>query len=417
MKRSLPAICLAVVLTLDPAFAQTSGPAAANEATQQGKPYVVLVSLDGFRYDYARKFGAAHLEQLGRAGITAEALTPAYPTLTFPNHYSIATGLYPAHHGIVDNTFYDPKRDATYTFHDDAAATDGSWYGGTPLWVLAEQQGMRAACFFWPGSDADIQHVRPTFYYRYDGSVPNQRRIERAIEWLNLPKAQRPHFITLYFSDVDSAGHRYGQEAPETREAVRRVDEIIGELTKSIAATGVPVNVFVVSDHGMLAVEGEPVDLSKYADLSRFHIAEGVAQMMLYSRDRELIATSYAALNGKDPRFAVYRKEDLPARLHYSDNPRIGDLVIMATAPVLLSAHAPDPHKSQPKGMHGYDVEKFPEMRGIFYAEGPDLKSGVRIPAFENVNIYPLIAHLLGLNAPKTDGSIEVLKAILRESR
>lgn len=415
MQRILSTICLALFLAPHPTLAQTSGPAAENAAIQQDKPYVVLVSLDGFRYDYAQKYGAAHIENLGRAGITAEALIPSYPTLTFPNHYSIVTGLYPAHHGIVDNTFYDPKRDATYTFHDAAAATDGSWYGGTPLWVLAEQQGMRAACFFWPGSDADIQHLRPTFYYRYDGSVPNQQRIARVIEWLSLAKAQRPHFITMYFSDVDSAGHRYGPEAPETRDAVHRVDEIIGELTRSIAATGVPVNVFIVSDHGMLAVEGEPVDLSKYADLSGFHIADGVAQVMLYSRDRMLIAKTYAALKDKDPRYAVYRKEDLPARLHYSDNERIGDLVIMATAPVLLSAHAPDPHKSQPKGMHGYDVEKFPAMRGIFYAEGPDLKSGVRIPAFENVNIYPLIARLLGLDAPKTDGSLEVLKGVLKE--
>ena len=414
MKKQLLAIVVAVLAGAPGIFGQNPGPARENAAQQQDKPYVLLISLDGFRYDYAEKYGAANLEKLGQSGVSTAALIPVYPTLTFPNHYSIATGLYPEHHGIVDNTFYDPKRNATYSFHDAAAATDGSWYGGIPLWVLAEQQGMRAACFFWPGSDAAIHQVRPTFFYRYDGSVANDRRVAKVIEWLKLPKAQRPHFITMYFSDVDAAGHHYGPEAPETQDAVHRLDAILGELTKAIAGTGVAVNVFVVSDHGMLTVEGDPVDLSHYADLSKFHVTDSQSQVMLYSHNRALIAKTYAALKDKDPRFTVYGKGETPARLHYRDSERIGDLVIMANAPVLLASHPPDPAKPRPKGMHGYDVEKFPQMRGIFYAAGPDLKRGITVPPFENVNIYALIARLLGLYAPKTDGRLDVLKGILK---
>ena len=203
------ALITLLFLFLGPRFglrAQPSHPL--NAPSQQDKPYVLLISLDGFRYDYAERDHATNLLALGKSGVTAKALIPSFPTTTFPNHYTIVTGLYPAHHGIVDNSFWDPARNAEFKSSDSASSTtEGSWWGGTPLWVLAEQQGMRAASFFWPGSDAEIQHTRPTYYYKYDGKIPNDRRVEQVVEWLKLPKAERPHFITLYFSDVDHEGH------------------------------------------------------------------------------------------------------------------------------------------------------------------------------------------------------------------
>ena len=288
-----------------------------NAPAQQDKPYVLLISLDGFRYDYAERDHATNLLALGHGGVTAKALIPSFPTTTFPNHYTIVTGLYPAHHGIVDNSFWDPARQAEFKISNSAATTDGSWWGGTPLWVLAEQQGMRAASFFWPGSDADIQHTRPTYFYKYDAKIPNERRVAQVIEWLKLPKPERPHFITLYFSDVDHEGHTFGPDAPQTRDAVRSVDALLGKLFGEVRATGVPLDIFVVSDHGMATVTGD-VDISKLADLNGVETTPNSTDFRFYSSDPKRIDRLYAELHGRDPRIEVYRRSQIPERLHYS---------------------------------------------------------------------------------------------------
>jgi len=384
-----------------------------NAPAQQDKPYVLLISLDGFRYDYAERDNATNLLALGHGGVTAKALIPSFPTTTFPNHYTIVTGLFPAHHGIVDNSFWDPARQAEFKISNSAATTDGSWWGGTPLWVLAEQQGMRAASFFWPGSDANIQHTRPTYYYKYDVKIPNERRVAQVIEWLKLPKPERPHFITLYFSDVDHEGHTFGPDAPQTRDAVRSVDALLGKLFGEVRATGVPLDIFVVSDHGMATVTGD-VDISKLADLNGVETAPNSTDFKFYSSDPKRIDQLYLQLHGRDPRIEVYRRAEIPERLHYSDNQRIGDLVALATEPVVLHL-ASKPGQSEPKGMHGYDVARMSEMRGIFFAAGPDLKAGLTVEEFQNIHIYPLIAHILGLTVPSgIDGQFSVLAPILR---
>jgi predicted AlkP superfamily pyrophosphatase or phosphodiesterase len=384
-----------------------------NAPEQQDKPYVLLVSLDGFRYDFATKYGAKTLVRFGERGVAAKALIPSYPSSTFPNHYSIVTGLYPEHHGIVENSFYDPARGQLFKFSDPATASDGSWYGGTPLWVLAEQQGMLTAPYFWPGADAGIQNTRPTYSYKYDGAVPNAQRIAQVVAWLKLPKTQRPHFITLYFSEVDHQGHTFGPDSPEEQKAVADVDHAIAGLLESLKLIGVPIDVLIVSDHGMLAVEGK-VNVRMLAPLQAFHLASGASQVMLYSKDQALIDATYTALKDKDSRINVYRRSETPGHLHYRDSNRIGDLVIEAAAPVLVIAPPPDARpRPSVKGMHGYDPQRFPEMRGIFLAQGPDLKTGVTLEPFENIHIYPLIAHILGLKTPAVDGSLSVLAPIL----
>jgi predicted AlkP superfamily pyrophosphatase or phosphodiesterase len=408
--KHLPKLGIVLFLFLAPCFGQPAHPL--NAPAQQDKPYVLLISLDGFRYDYAERDHAANLLALGQRGVTAKALIPSFPTTTFPNHYTIVTGLYPAHHGIVDNSFWDPARHAEFKISDSAATTGGSWWGGTPLWVLAEQQGMRAASFFWPGSDADIQHTRPTYFYKYDGKIPNERRVAQVVEWLKLPKAERPHFITLYFSDVDHEGHTFGPDAPETRDAVRAVDAVLGKLFAEVRALGVPLDIFVVSDHGMAAVTGD-VDISKLADLNGVETASNSTDFKFYSSDPKKIDQVYSELHGRDPRIEVYRRAEIPERLHYSNNPRIGDLVAFAIEPVVLHLAA-KPGQSEPLGMHGYDAARMPEMRGIFFAAGPDLKAGLTVDEFQNIHIYPLIAHILGLAAPTgIDGQFSVLAPIL----
>ena len=408
------ALGIALFLSWAPGFGETAH--SLNAPSQQDKPYVLLISLDGFRYDYAERDHATNLLALAQSGVRAKALIPSFPTTTFPNHYTIITGLYPAHHGIVDNSFWDTGRHAEFRSSDSASTTDGSWWGGTPLWVLAEQQGMRAASFFWPGSDAEIQHTRPTYFYKYDGKIPNDQRVAQVVEWLKLPKAERPHFITLYFSDVDHEGHQFGPDAPQTHDAIKAVDATLGKLFNALRALAVPLDIFVVSDHGMAGVTGD-IDMSKLANLDGVETAANSTDFKFYSSDSNRIERLYSELHGKDPRVVAYRRSEIPERLHYSGgelaNQRIGDLVALATEPVVLHL-TPRAGQTEPKGMHGYDVARMPEMRGIFYAVGPDLKAGLTVEEFQNIHIYPLIAHILGLTGPATiDGQFSVLEPIL----
>ncbi len=392
-----------------------------NTPAQQAKHYVVMVSLDGFRYDYAKKYDAKNLLAFAKQGASApEGMIPSYPSITFPNHYTLVTGLYPEHHGIVANTFYDPVRKARYSYTDAASDTDGTWYGGTPLWVLAEQQGMRAACFFWPGSEAAIQGVRPSYYLHFDTHFPDEKRIDQVIEWLKLPPEQRPHFITLYYYEPDHSGHNFGPDSPEVRAAVLHVDSLMGKLKRDLDALHLPIDLIVVSDHGMEKVQGTWIDLDKYADLTNFD-TDGA---LLYPKGdpAEAEATAekaYNQLKKADSRFIVYRRAKVPAALDFNQNPREGDPVIVPTGPYIIRAHAPyevTSPRPPPEGMHGYDPATMKSMRAIFYAVGPDIRPDSTVKPFENVNVYPLVAHILGLDPPKVDGSLNVLSGILAES-
>jgi predicted AlkP superfamily pyrophosphatase or phosphodiesterase len=412
-------ILLVVVLTAAIGAAQSASsvievPSPPNSAAQQAKHYVVLVSLDGFRYDYATKYGAKNLQAMAARGATApDGMIPSYPSLTFPNHYTLVTGLYPDHHGIVANSFYDPARKERYSYSNPQSTGDGSWYSGTPLWVLAEQQGMRAACFFWPSSDAEIQGKRPTYYLDpYDDKFPDEKRVQQVLAWLQLPPETRPHFITLYYANTDHAGHSYGPEAPETGEAVRHVDEMMGKLRDGIAASGLPVDLIVVADHGMETLKGGWVDLDKWADLSQFE----TSGPLLYAKSEADAEKAYQSLQGVNDAFKVYRRAQVPAYLHFNSNPREGDPVVVPTGPYPIEARASNSGggtKMPPRGGHGYDPRQMPTMKAIFIATGPDIRPGVTVNSFENVNVFPLIARILGLQSGPVDGKIGVLQGML----
>jgi predicted AlkP superfamily pyrophosphatase or phosphodiesterase len=384
-----------------------------NAPAQQKKHYVVLVSLDGFRWDYAGKYDATNLEQIAADGASApDGMIPSFPSITFPNHLSIVTGLYPEHHGIIENNFYDPERKEKYASRD-ATVEDGTWYKGVPLWILAEKQGMRSACFFWPGSEAEIDGTRPSHYIRYDGKVPDEQRIDQVIAWLKLPAAERPHFITLYYSQPDSSGHENGPDSPETAEAVRHVDGLVGRLAANLKALHLPIDLIVVSDHGMETVQGNWIDLDKFTDLSRF-VTDG---SLIYPPNEEAAAHAYQQLKAASDRFVVYRRADVPLYLHFNQNPREGDPVVIPTGPYMIRAHASEtPEILQPKvkGEHGYDPRQMKSMRAIFYAVGPDIHPGATVPAFENVDVYPFIAKILGLKVGTIDGHLEGLRRALR---
>lgn len=411
---------LLLILTVSIGVAQTTSrvievPNPPNTAEQQTKHYVVLVSLDGFRYDYASKYGTKNLRAMAARGASApDGMIPSYPSVTFPNHYAIATGLYPEHHGIVANVFYDPDRKEVYSYTNPKSTGDGSWYSGTPLWVLAEQQGMRTASFFWPSSDAEIQGKRPTYNFGpYDDNCPDEKRVELALAWLRLPSSKRPHFIALYFPRTDEAGHQFGPDSPQMAEAVQRVDEVVGELSKGIATTKLPVDLIVVSDHGMEALQGSWVALDKWADLSNFEIFG----TLLYPKSEADAEKAYESLKGVSDKFNVYRRAQVPAYLHFSSNPREGDPIVIPKGPYSIAAHDPNASggsRTPNRGGHGFDPRQMPSMKAIFFAAGPDIRSGVKIAPFENVDVYPLIARILELRIGPIDGTLAPLRGILK---
>lgn len=396
-----------------------------NSAKAQSQHYVVLVSLDGFRWDYAKRENAAHLLALGREGVWApEGMLPSYPSVTFPNHFTIVTGLYPEHHGLVANSFLDPDRQARFSTSSAEAVTDGSWYSGTPLWSLAESQGMRTACIFWPGSEAKIAGYRPTWYAEFDAktqatSAVQQARIDDAVALLRLPAEERPHLIAMYYSEPDHEGHLYGPDALRTRAAELKMDALVGKLKAALDATGLPVDLVVISDHGMAHVQGGWITLDQFADLAGFDSAGA----LLYGKTEEDRTRVYNQLKKASSQFMVFRRRNVPPELNYSQNPRAGDPIVIATGPYAIRAHASaagapangKPEPSPEPGMHGFDPRQVPEMKASFFAAGPDILRGKTVAPFENVNLYPWLAHMLGLTPAKNDGSLNILAGTLRD--
>lgn len=388
-----------------------AGPGATGRATPPpaAGPIVVLVSLDGFRYDYLDRYAAPNLHRIISGGVRAP-LVPAFPTKTFPNHYTIVTGLYPEHHGVVENTIYDPVFDALFRMSDSAAVTDARWWGGEPLWVTTEKQHRIAAAFFWPGSEAAIAGVRPHYWERYDTQVPNATRVRQVLDWLALPVERRPSFVTLYFSDVDHAGHESGPGSPEVAAAVLRVDSAVGMLLDGIARGGLDstVDVLIVSDHGMSPTTPDSVvALDDYLPLDL--LVRSVGGNPLYSLwpKAGMEDSLYRALHGRHPHLAVWRKSEIPARFHYRDNRRIAPILALVDPGWSLALRRsevvqhPDRFRG---GAHGYD-DTVSVMRAIFLATGPAFRSGYVAPAFRNIHIYDLIAEILGLTPAPNDGS------------
>jgi len=392
-----------------------------NSGWAQSQHYLVLVSLDGFRWDYAKRDNATHLLALGKRGVSApEGMMPSYPSLTFPNHFTIVTGLYPEHHGIVANSFRDPATGERYSYTDPKDDIDGSWYGGIPIWSLAESRGMRTACLLWPGSEAKIAGYRPSYYAHFDSETQaspqaEQARIDDAVVLLHLPAADRPHFIAIYFSEPDHEGHEFGPDAPPTHAAVLKMDAMVSKLEAALKSTGLPIDLVVVSDHGMVKSEGGWINLDQFADLSGFTVSGA----LLYGETEEGRARVYGQLKHASSQFMVFRLKDVPADLNYNQNPREGDPVVIATGPYAIRAHAPPPGQTirpPTAGMHGFDPHTMPAMKASFFAAGPDLVPGKTVAPFDNVNLYPWMAHMLGLKPPKSDGSLNILSGTLRDN-
>lgn len=378
---------------------------------------VVLISMDGFRWDYRDRTDTPNLDYLVDHGVKAESMIPVFPSKTFPNHLTIVTGLYPENHGIVSNTMYDDVFDAWYRIGQGSESVKESrWYEGEPIWVTAEKQGETAATFFWPASEADIAGIRPTYWYTYDESIGNTERVQQVIRWLDLPRDERPVFITLYFSDTDTWGHRVGPQGLELDSVIHELDAAIGMLLDSLKARDSvdEVNMIVTSDHGMTATSDDRVIfLDDYINLEDVLMVEWSPLAMIRPNAGKEEAI-YAQLYQAHPNMAVYRKEEVPERFHYRNHRRITPLVCLADEGWSISSrgYAETHPGAYDGGTHGYD-NRLKSMHATFIASGPAFKDGLVVDSFENVHLYELMCHILNLDPADNDGSLDSVGMML----
>ncbi len=368
---------------------------------------VLLISIDGFRADYLERGLTPTLARLANGGVTTRGMHPSFPSSTFPNHYTLVTGKVPDHHGLVNNTMRDPQRPgATFKLSDHAAVTDAFWYNdATPLWVSARQQGKIASTFFWPGSEAAIQGVRPNDWVKYDGAMPYRKRVDTVVSWLARPVGKRPDFATLYFEGVDSAGHEFGPDSPEVNQALKDVDQAIEQLEQGLAKhhQAGKVNLVIVADHGMAAVKPERAIL-----------------LDLLAPEADMTLISYGAVAGIDPKPGkeasvtaaltvplhhgqCWTKATIPAKLNYGSHARVPAIVCAADNGWFFTTRKKLADNGANRGMHGYDPANR-DMDALFVANGPAFKPGVTLPPFNNVDVYALLARLSGVRPEANDG-------------
>lgn len=376
---------------------------------------MILVSIDGFRWDYIRHPEANMIRAIASEGVRATRMEAVFPTKTFPSHYSQVTGLHPERHGVVGNTMYDPAL-GWFRMGDTLAVRNPAWWGGEPIWVTAERQGRRAASFFWPGSEAPIEGIRPTWFERYDDDRPHDERVRRVLEWLAMPADSAPAMITLYFSLVDWAGHRFGPDAPETRAAIARVDSAVGALWRGIGLLGLrdQVNVILVSDHGMAATSRDRVILlDDWLEAGTYRVVDWnpVALIDPAAGQEEAV---YERLR-RIPNLTVWRRAEVPERLRFREHPRITPLVALADEGWSITTR--DRFEANPRfgigATHGYD-NALESMGALFIGAGPVFARSHLIPRVRAVDLYELMAHILDLRPAPNDGSLDSIRAVLR---
>jgi predicted AlkP superfamily pyrophosphatase or phosphodiesterase len=382
-----------------------------NDRNEQ--PYLVVLSLDGFRWDYCDIYNTPNLNKIRTTGVKAEYLQSSYPTVTFPNHYSMATGWYPDRHGVVNNTFYDSVLRDTFALSNRAAVSNPEYWGGEPVWITAEMQNLNSAILFWPGSEAPIKGIHADFWKVYDGKMSYPQRIDTVIRWLQLPEKIRPHLVMFYFSEPDHSGHTHSPENEHTGMVVERLDSLVGVFIDKLdrLPVGRKINLIITSDHGMATVSPEKtVFLSDYlpAHWVEKQFVGAFTHLYTYREYRDSVVQALQNV----PNISVFKKENLPSRLHYGTHPRTGDIVIMPDCGWLISSSRQLPVTL--KGAHGYDNE-CSDMHAIFFADGPAFKQGYSQPPFKNVDLYNLMTAVLNIEPATNDGDFERVKGMLKK--
>ena len=379
-------------------------------------PTVILVSVDGFRANYLDRYAPPTLARIAAEGVRAESLTPVFPTKTFPNHYSLVTGLHPAKHGIVGNTIYDSAFSAPFNPRNRESMQDARWWGGEPVWVTLEKQGQIAAPFLWPGSEAAIEGGHPRYWLPYQNAYTAEERIQWVLDCLRLPAKDRPTFLTLYFSHVDASGHVSGPESPATEKAVHLVDRYLSLLLDNLETRGLldDINLLITSDHGMVTTSRDRVvfldDAVNMEEILHFH---GDPALMVWPAEGRENAV-FEALQAV-PHVSFYRKSDLPEDYGLRDHRRIAPLVGIVDEGWRVStraSYARNPARFD-GGAHGYD-HRLPAMQGIFLGRGPAFREAATAGPLSMVDLYVLITEILGVTPAPNDGNPDMADALLK---
>lgn len=384
------------------------------------RPTVILISIDGMRADYLDRYKPPALSRMAAEGTRARWMIPSFPTKTFPNHYTIATGLYPANHGIVENNVYDFG--TVFTMSKREEVRNPRWWGGEPIWVTAQKQGQLSGSYFFVGTEAPIERVNLWKSRYYNGRVPNNMRVDKVLSWLDNPVENRPTMITLYFSDVDDAGHEFGPDAEETKYAVWDVDSSIDRLMTGLRARGIEdtVNVIVVSDHGMAKVNVRNTtfldDHFDFDDTERILWTSEIIQIFPKPGKEEAILDKIKGLE----HVTCWKKSDIPDRLHYKQGKRVAPIICSSQEGWITTNHKryEDWLKElddldQPRGAHGYD-NALESMRATFIAHGSAFKKGFVAEPFPNVDVYNIMCKILGLKPAPNDGDLSRVSKMLR---
>lgn len=378
-------------------------------------PYILLISIDGFRWDYIQRGKTPNLKHFAEEGVQALSLRPAFPSSTFPNHYTIITGLYPENHNIISNRIEDKFSNSIFTLGNVLQVRDARWYLGEAFWETARRNGILTASFFWPGSEINIEYRRPNYFKFYDKDIPYNERIQQIIQWLELPEKIRPHFITLYFELIDWIGHRYGPNSEQMDSALNVIDNIFSELLTNLEKINFldSINIIVVSDHGMTDIDtSKIIDISDLVNDKQIKIiVEGyIAHLNGPTKDLERI---YSKLKSNQNHFKIYWKSELPKYYHYSNNPLIGEILIFPEIGWNIVANK-NSYIYKVRGNHGYD-NNWMDMHGIFLAKGPAFKKRYKTGTLWNVDIYPLLCRIFQIPCRSNlDGDIERIEFILK---
>ena len=382
---------------------------------------VILVSIDGFRWDYLDRYESPNVKRLAAEGVRSAGLIPQFPSKTFPNHYTVVTGLRLGSHGIISNNMRAADIPGEFSMSNRDVLADPRWWGGEPIWNTAERQGRIAASMFWPGSETAINGRHATYWLPFDDDMPHRDRVDRLLGWLKQPEDRRPSFLTLYYSAVDSAGHRYGPESQEVAGAVADVDRSIGDLVSGVEGLGLAgrVHYVLTSDHGMAALSTERVIVvDDYIDVSAAEVIDWEPVLGLSPKDGN-VEKMYAALKDRHPHLAVYKRDEIPAQYRLAGHPRLPAIIGIADEGWNIASKQRvqrwgEPDGRPPRGTHGYDGRQARSMHGLFVAAGPRIKRGVVVPPFENIHVYEFMCAVLGIAPAKNDGDPSVTRDMLR---
>lgn len=382
----------------------------------EGSPPLLLVSIDGFMNDYLDRNDTPNFDRFLANGVQAEYLIPVFPTKTFPNHWSIVTGLYVENHGIIANSFYDYKLDERFSYGAPEDQNDERWWGGEPIWATVETQGKTAATFFWPGSEASINGVRPTKWIGYDESVPDSARIDSITAWLDPEGDIQADFGTLYFSFLDSKGHTYGPNSSEVDDAVELMDALLGYLFDRVGSIGLQdrINIILVSDHGMAELSEEKVIfLDEKINLEDVDVVDWSPVAMLRPEEGKTKEV-YTALKENEVNYRVFLRDELPGRYHFSNHYRIPEIIMIADVGFSITNRNYFEERGVPGGAHGFD-HFAPEMRTFMAALGPDVKENEMVSPVETVHLYELMVYLLQLEPAENDGDFDEVQKFLKQ--